>query len=155
MSLANSDEDINTELTSVGAMLQQKESELQKLESAEPYSQQKHQDALLAELRTMLDPRHVILTDITNRLAVLKNNMNECLQTGIQRIKELDWDSQIKHSNTLYTELRKMLNPPSPVRQFHEGVIKLHWFIHQASLNYVAKCHMVSVHALCSSSAFC
>ncbi|THY05141.1 hypothetical protein D6D03_03265, partial [Aureobasidium pullulans] len=93
MSPANSDEDINTELTSVGAMLEQKKSGLQQLESAEPYSQQKHQDALLAELRTMLDPRD-------------------------------------------------MLNRPTPVRQFNEGVIKLHWFIHQASLNYVAKCHM-------------
>ncbi|THV71947.1 hypothetical protein D6D29_09518, partial [Aureobasidium pullulans] len=142
ISPANSDEDINTELTSVGAMLEQKKSDLQKLESAEPYSQEKHQDALVAELRTMLDPRDVIQIDITNRLSDLKNNMNECLQTGLQRIKELDRDSQIKHSNTLYTELRKMLNRPTPVRQFNEGVIKLHWFIHQASLNYVAKCHM-------------
>ncbi|THW88587.1 hypothetical protein D6D18_07091 [Aureobasidium pullulans] len=142
MSPANSDEDINTELTSVGAMLEQKKSELQQLESAEPYSQEKHQDALLAELRTMLDLHDVIQTDITNRLADLKNNMNECLQTGIQRIKELDRDSQIKHSNTLYTELLKMLDRPTPVRQFDEGVIKLHWFIHQASLNYVARCHM-------------
>ncbi|THY82315.1 hypothetical protein D6C93_09255 [Aureobasidium pullulans] len=141
MSLANSDEDINTELTSVGSMLEQKESELQKLESAEPYSQQKHQDALLAELRTMLDLRDVIQTDITNRLADL-NNMSEYLLTGIQRLRELDRDSQIKHSNTLYTELRKMLMPTKTVQKLNKGVIKLHWFIHQASLNYVAKCHM-------------
>lgn len=154
MSPANSDEDINTELTSVGAMLEQKKSELQQLESAEPYSQEKHQDALLAELRTMLDPRDVIQTDITNRLADL-NNMSEYLQTGTQRLRGLDRDSQIKHSNTLYTELRKMLMPTKTVQKLNKGVIKLHWFIHQASLNYVAKCHMVSVHALCSSSAFC
>ncbi|THY76883.1 hypothetical protein D6C86_02299 [Aureobasidium pullulans] len=141
MSPANSDEDINTELTSVGAMLEQKKSELQQLESAEPYSQEKHQDALLAELRTMLDPRDVIQTDITNRLADL-NNMSEYLQTGTQRLRGLDRDSQIKHSNTLYTELRKMLMPTKTVQKLNKGVIKLHWFIHQASLNYVAKCHM-------------
>ncbi|TIA47018.1 hypothetical protein D6C77_10367 [Aureobasidium pullulans] len=141
MSSANSDEDINTELTSVGAMLEQKKSELQKLESAESYSQEKHQDALLAELRTMLDPRDVIQTDITNRLANL-NNMSEYLQTGTQRLRGLDRDSQIKHSNTLYTELRKMLMPTKTVQKLNKGVIKLHWFIHQASLNYVARCHM-------------
>ncbi|THV84018.1 hypothetical protein D6D26_10138 [Aureobasidium pullulans] len=141
MSPVNSDEDINTELTSVGAMLEQKKSELQQLESAEPYSQEKHQDALLAELRTMLDPRDVIQTDITNRLADL-NNMSEYLQTGTQRLRGLDRDSQIKHSNTLYTELRKMLMPTKTVQKLNKGAIKLHWFIHQASLNYVAKCHM-------------
>ncbi|THW49335.1 hypothetical protein D6D21_02513 [Aureobasidium pullulans] len=141
MSPANSDEDINTELTSVGAMLEQKKSELQQLESAEPYSQEKHQDALLAELRTMLDPRDVIQTDITNRLADL-NNMSEYIQTGTQRMKELDLDSQIKYSNTIYTELRKMLKPTKTVQKLNKGAIKLHWFIHQASLNYVARCHM-------------
>ncbi|KEQ83075.1 hypothetical protein M438DRAFT_381497, partial [Aureobasidium pullulans EXF-150] len=141
MSPANSDEDINTELTSVGAMLEQKKSELRQLESAEPYSQEKHQGALLAELRTMLDPRDVIQTDITNRLADL-NNMSEYIQTGTQRIKELDRDSQIKYSNTIYTELRKMLKPTKTVQKLNTGAIKLHWFIHQASLNYVARCHM-------------
>ncbi|KAG2166699.1 hypothetical protein JADG_006438 [Aureobasidium aubasidani] len=141
ISPANSDEDINTELTSVGAMLEQKKSELQKLESAEPYSQEKHQDALVAELRTMLDPRDVIQTDITNRLADL-NNMSEYIQTEMQTLKGLDPNSQIKYSNALYTELRKMLKPTKAVQKFNKGAIKLHWFIHQASLNYVAKCHM-------------
>ncbi|THX52787.1 hypothetical protein D6D06_06507 [Aureobasidium pullulans] len=110
MSPANSDEDINTELTSVGAMLEQKKSELQKLESAEPHSLEKHQDALVAELRTMLDPRDVIQTDITNRLADL-NNMSEYIQTEMQTLKGLDPNSETKYSNALYTELRKMLKP--------------------------------------------